>query len=56
MRFTDLMDISSDYGYYEDSSVAKKSDRETLDDMDITVIENYLREKKLLKIKKLIKK
>jgi GTPase len=52
----EFMNILDDYGYEKDSSIAKKSDREVLDEMDITVIENYLREKKLLKIKKLIKK
>lgn len=46
----------SKYDKLVDSSIPKKTNKEILDDMDITVIENYLREKKLLKIKKLCNK
>jgi len=37
---------------YVDSQV--KTDKEILDDMDFTVVENYVRKKKLLRIKRKI--
>jgi hypothetical protein len=38
---------------YVDGQV-KKTDKEILDDMDFTVVENYVRKKKLLRIKRKI--
>ena len=49
-----MHDDMLDAGVIDDSGAFIKTDREVLDDMDITVIENYLREKKLLKITKKI--
>lgn len=45
-----IHDDMLDKGIIDDSGTYIKSDREILDDIDITVIENYIREKKLLKI------
>jgi len=51
-----MHDDMLDAGIIDGSGAFIKTDIEVLDDMDITIIENYLREKKLLKISKKISK